>query len=69
MVHRNSWGDRTQTPTHAVGREEFVSAQHGIFSQITGIQELWGCFIAALVLHEIDVGRMCHLLPPLGRVT
>ena len=67
MVDRNSWGNIAQTPTHAVGREEFVSPQHGIYSHITRIQELWGCFITARVLHEIDVGRIYHLQPPPGR--
>lgn len=47
MVDHNSWGITAQTPTHAVGREEFVSTQRGIYSHITRIQELWGCFITA----------------------
>lgn len=69
MVDRNSWGNIVQTPTHThtVDSEEFVSPQHGIYSHITRIQELWGCFIAARVLHEIDVRRIYHLLPPPGR--
>lgn len=67
MVGRNSWGNVAQTPTHAVGREEFVSPQHGIYSHITRIQELWGCFITARVLHEIDVGHIYHLPHPPGR--
>lgn len=66
MVDRNSWGNIAQTPTHAVDREEFVSPQHEIYSHITRIQELWGCFITAWVLHEIDAGCIYHLLPPLG---
>lgn len=67
MVDRNSWGITAQTPTHAVGREEFVSTQRGIYSHITRIQELWGCFITARVLHEIDVGCIYHLPAPPGR--
>lgn len=68
MADNNSWRNITQAPTRAMGREEFVSPQHGIYSHETRIQELWGCFITARVLHEMDVGRIYHLpAPPGGR--
>lgn len=34
MADNKSWGTITQPSTHAMGREEFVSPQHGIYSHI-----------------------------------